>query len=331
MKSRVLYFPYIQVPENSWLTQMLLYWDQVSSIVPYEFTMHPEELGPYMQSLLREELVFQLMPGMYVFDIPNFFEKFNGYIEGLGPRMDARRKNLKRRKPTRVHIEKLGDLGDMLVRQRLASPQQYPWYHVERETADDFMSYLAAALGQLPAVDSSPVTDNSAYLGRLARTGVARDALNSQLQSVRIQVLDRVLPVPKHAVEPPKIRAFKDRHRDKLGDFRRRVERELIEALNISDPDLRQRHLDLFFDEAEERIQEIQAEMHGSGWETAKAGVAVIGAIPGVSPIVGLVGALWNAGTGEPRQIPQDFAYAAHARSELLGETRQEASERTQT
>lgn len=317
MKSRVLYFPSIRVPESNWLTQMLLYWDQVSSIIPYEFMMHPEELGPYMQSLLREELVFQVMPGIYIFDMPNFFEKFNGYIEGLGPQMDARRENLQRGNASRIHIEKLGDLGDMLVRHRLASPQQYPWYDVERETADDFMSYLAASLGQLPAVDSSPVTDDNAYLGRFARAGVAQNALSHQLESLRIQVLDHVLPVPKRAVEPSKIRTFKDRHRDKLGDFRRRVERELIDALNVSDPELRQRRLDLFFDEAEVRIQEIQEDMRGAGWETAKAGVSVIGAVPGVSPIVGLVGALWNAGTGEPRQIPQDFAYAAHARSEL--------------
>jgi hypothetical protein len=296
---------------------MLLYWDQVSSIVPYEFTMHPEELGSYMQSLLREELVFQVMPGMYIFDMPNFFEKFNDYVEGLGPQMDARRGNFERGEASRIHIEKLGDLGDMLVRQRLASPQQYPWYDVERETGDDFMSYLAASLGQLPAVDSSPVTDDNAYLGRFARAGVPHDSLNNQLESLRIQVLDQVLPVPARAVDPSNIRAFKDRHRDKLGDFRRRVERELIGALNTSNAELRQRHLELFFDEAEDRIQAIQAEMRGAGWETAKASVSVIGAIPGMSPIVGLVGALWNASIGEPGHVPQDFAYAAHARSEL--------------
>jgi hypothetical protein len=103
----------------------------------------------------------------------------------------------------------------------------------------------------------------------------------------------------------------------------------LIDALNIGNPELRQQRLDLFYEEAEARIQAIHEEMHGAGWETAKAAVSVIGAVPGVSPIVGLVGALWNAGTGGSRQIPQDFAYAAYARSELLGRTKQEASERT--
>jgi hypothetical protein len=133
---------------------------------------------------------------------------------------------------------------------------------------------LAASLGQLPTVDSSPVTDSNAYLGRLVRAGVAQNALNRQLESLRIEVLDHVLPVPKHAIEPSKIRAFQDRHRDRLGDSRSRVERELIGALNSSNPELRQQRLDLFFEEAEEGIQAIQAEMRGAGWETAREWVS---------------------------------------------------------
>jgi len=44
MKNSVIYFPYIRVPESPWLTQMLLYWDQLSSIVPYDFIADPESL-----------------------------------------------------------------------------------------------------------------------------------------------------------------------------------------------------------------------------------------------------------------------------------------------
>jgi len=47
----------------------------------------------------------------------------------------------------RVHIEKLDGIADALVRQRLAAPGRYPWYDVEPDTAEDFMSYLAASLG----------------------------------------------------------------------------------------------------------------------------------------------------------------------------------------
>lgn len=162
MKSRVLYFPYIRVPESIWLTQMLLYWDQVSSIVPYEFVHKPESLGPYMLSLVRAGLVFQVIPGAHIYEIPRFFDAFSGYIDGLGREIAHRKERFARGSTFRIHIEKLGDIGDLLVRERLAVPEQYPWYEVERETADDFMSYLAASLGQVQSIDSAPVTDDGA-------------------------------------------------------------------------------------------------------------------------------------------------------------------------
>lgn len=34
MARKVLYFPYISVPESAWFTRVLLYWDEVGSIVP---------------------------------------------------------------------------------------------------------------------------------------------------------------------------------------------------------------------------------------------------------------------------------------------------------
>ena len=82
------------------------------------------------------------------------------------------------------------------MRQRLAALDRYPWYDVECDTANDFMSYLAASLGQVNSIDSSPVTDNGGYLRRLALAGVSQDAVARQLDALRIQVLDHILPVP---------------------------------------------------------------------------------------------------------------------------------------
>jgi hypothetical protein len=314
MKSRVLYFPYIRVPESSWLTQMLLYWDQVSSIVPYDFIAKPELLGDHMLNLVRENLVFQVIPSAYIYEIPRFFDGFMTYVESLGQEIDDRRDRFARGNAFRIHIEKLDNLGDALVRQRLAALDRYPWYDVECDTANDFMSYLAASLGQVNSIDSSPVTDNGGYLRRLALAGVSQDAVASQLDALRIQVLDHILPVPSHPVQASEIRIFKEQHRNELGDFRRCVERELVEAASIPEPVLRDRHLELFFDEASARMEEIQEAMRGAGWKTARTGLSVIAAIPGVK-ILGLVGALWDvlAGKGS-RNISRDFAYAAHAR-----------------
>lgn len=318
MKSRVLYFPYIRVPDSAWLTQLLLYWDQVSSIVPYDFIQNPESLGPYMQSLVREELVVQVIPGAHLHEIPQFSDRFMTYVEGLGQEIDRRRDQFARGGILQVHIEKLGNLGNALVHQRLAASGQYPWYDIERDTADDFMSYLAASLGQVESVDSSPVTDKSTYLRRLALAGVPENTMERQLDTLRVEVLDQILPVPKHPVSPSEIRAFKERHHHDLRGFRLRVEREIVDAASVQDPALRARRLDLFFNEAGASMEGIQEAMRGAGWETARTTLEVIGAIPGVSPVVGLARAIWGAiSGGNPRPTSLDFAYAAYVRAEL--------------
>jgi hypothetical protein len=296
---------------------MLLYWDQVSSIVPYDFIQNPESLGPYMQSLVREELVFQVIPGAHLREIPRFSDRFMTYVEGLGSEIDQRRHRFAHGSILRIHIEKLGNLGDAIAQRGLATSGAYPWYDMERDTADDFMSYLAASLGQIESVDSSPVTDKSAYLRRLALAGVPENAMERQLDSLRVEVLDQILPVPKHPVSPSETRAFKERHHQELRGFRLRVEREIVDAANVQDPALRARRLDLFFDEARANMEGIQEAMRGAGWETVKTTLDVIGAIPGVSPVVGLARAIWGAISGGNPRPPLDFAYAAHVGTEL--------------
>jgi hypothetical protein len=298
---------------------MLLYWDKVSSIVPYDYIQKPEALGRYMQSLVEHELVFQVIPEMYIHEIPKFRQAFEAYLIDLGPELDRRRAQFENGSVFEVHIEKMGQIGDHLVDQRLARPGAEPWYEVEVDTANDFMSYLAAALGQVATVDSSPVTDGAEYLNRFMHAGVAQDQVIQQLQVLRIQILERVLPVPSHTIEPAKIRDFKDRHAQLLGDFRRRVERELIAVAALPNEALKQQQLDIFFEECAVRIEEIEAAMDNAKWKTIRGGFSVLAALAGgVTPLFGLAAALWNAlSEGRSEVVARDFAYAAYARTEL--------------
>jgi hypothetical protein len=297
---------------------MLLYWDQVCSIVPSQFIDRPELLGPYMRSLVEQELVLQVIPGVHIHEIPKFEGTFQGYLEGLGQEAARRQARFARGSTFKVHIEKMGNIGQALVQRRLAREAEYPWYEVERETAQDFMSYLAAALGQLPSVNSSPITDQTTRLGRFARAGVSEDCVVQQLQSLRICVLESVLPVVGHPIPPRAIREFRDRHRDLLRQFRRRVETELVQAADVADGPRRQYLLEIFLEEARGRIEQIQAAMHGAGWQTVRASLSVLATVPGAPQVFGLVAALWDALSRGQHQTPsQDFAYAAYARAEL--------------
>lgn len=320
MKDQLLYFPYIRIPQTKWLTQTLLYWDQVSTIVPIESIANPESLGPYMQGLLQEGLVRQVIPGQYIHEIPNFEAAFGRYIANLGPALKARRTCFPREGGLHIHIEKMGGIGDMLVDQGLAQSRNYPWYEVEPASANDFMLYLAAVLGQLPSVASSPITDdrinlsNFSHAGPFSHAGQARSLVVQRYQPLRISILNKILPIPNCSIEPGVIKAFKEKHHEMLVGFRRRVERELIMAASISDRTLRQRHLDIFSQEAAESIKEIQASMRDARWETVRGMVSVVAAIPGVSQLFGLAGAIGDAFSGRTHHAPsQDFAYAAFA------------------
>jgi hypothetical protein len=79
--SRALYYPYIQVPKSPWFTRVLLYWDKVGAIVPYEYIEDPDRLGGYMVGLVREHLVQQIIPGQYLSRVKNFKLAFLQYID----------------------------------------------------------------------------------------------------------------------------------------------------------------------------------------------------------------------------------------------------------
>lgn len=41
LKRTILYYPTINIPTNDWLKNAVLYWDEVSSIVPYDWRQDP--------------------------------------------------------------------------------------------------------------------------------------------------------------------------------------------------------------------------------------------------------------------------------------------------
>jgi hypothetical protein len=332
MKNKVLYFPYIRVPESTWFTRMLLYWDQVGHIVPYEYLMNPESLGEYTQSLVEHELVHQVIPDSYVWNIPNFDQAFIDYVLALSD-LEQRRARFAEGQTFQIHIEKMGGIGEILIGLRLAEMGGgYPWYTVESDTADDFMFYLAATLGQLDEVESIPVTDSQVYLSRCIKAGVAETDIDRQLSALRLEVLEELFPAPNHPLSAEQIRDFKDSYGDKLSGFRRLVERELVRLVDTKEPDLRKHELELFYDEAKEEITEIRVRMRENGFGDLMLGgfCGVLGAVPGaiagpvagVLPFLGLVSAIYNfvkaIKPAEPAR-PSYFAYAAYAQSELLG------------
>lgn len=325
MSDDILYFPEIRVPNSAWFTRMLLYWDHIGTIVPREFMERPEDLGEHTRSLLQEELVRPVIPGMHLYQVPKFDEAFADYLACLGPELDRRRQSFRDGATSQIHVEKVGALEGVIreygLGRRGNDPYYSSWYAVEQETAADFMAYLAASLGRLEELGYIPVTDRRRYWEPMLRAVDRRIEHGGELTSLRLEILEDILPAPKQPLSADQIRNFKDRHGHELVIFRRAVEREIVTAAAIQDPELRRRRLELFRQEVNEQVQYVQARLSENGFGDVVFGkfCSVMAAIPGVSFAFGLASAVYNAFQQSPENThPSPLVYAAYAQAELL-------------
>jgi hypothetical protein len=325
VKNKVLYFPYINVPNSMWFTRMLLYWDEVGAIVPYDFIENPERLDKHTRSLVRATLVNQVIPGAFLHRIPAYTRAFVDYLDSLGGTLKKRRKSFrgffKVRRTSRIHIEKMDELGQVLVEMGLAKKRDYPWYDVEAETASEFMAYLAATLGKLDELQYMPVTDELHNLEHFVFSSSPDLQPEKKVAAIRLQLLENLFPAPARPLHAHEIEDFKAKHGSKLSAFRLKVENELINIADIEDDALRERKIELFKAETRESIEEIKNHLTKSGFRHLTLGKigSVIAAIPGISNLVGLANAVYSAfENSDEVTIDRSLLYAAYAQKEIL-------------
>jgi len=322
IRNKVLYFPFISVPASSWFTRILLYWDEVATIVPRECSDDPDTLGPHTTSLIKEGLLTQISPGSYIADIPDFDTAFISYLNRLGPILEQRRKSfLNRGKSFSIHIEKMERMSDYLIKSGLARQSGYSWFDVESITALDFMNYLAAVLGRHPQLQFAPVTDTPSYLYDFLAASDSGVAVEKKLAPLRYDVLEDLLPAPSSPLPASEIRGFKRKHGPLLAGFRNAVERELVAIADIKDPVLREHRLALFKEQSAEEIRHITVSMNEWGWADLVFGklCAIAAAIPGVPWLVGLAAAVYQAFRGSNTMNDKSpLLYAAYAQQVLL-------------
>lgn len=322
MQSNVIYFPYIRVPESAWFTRMLLYWDHVACIIPYEFLNDPERLGEHTRSLVEHELIRQIHPGSYIGGIPSFSSSFEAFLLESPVRLSERREAFRRNETFSIHMEKMGPIEDILRESGLAQVQRYPWFSVEKDTAADFMAYLAACLGRVEDIDAAPVSDEENSLSPLIGLHDDVDPVDRNLDALRWVVLEELFPAPERPLRAEEIARFRRENGEALREFRRCVEREVLSLAELNDTSRRERRIELFREEIHDTVNEIRARLEESGAGRTQLSKlwSVALAVPGVPPAVGLVNAIRQAFKGpkkEPRSVP--LAYAARAQIDLLG------------
>lgn len=316
MSNKVLYFPYINVPGSAWFTRMLLYWDNVATIVPMDFIYNPENLDEYTSSLSEAGLLEHIFPAQYTFGFPDFSRSFIKTIEGSYD-LEDRQKLFKKKSTVKIHAEKLSEIGNSLIELHLAEEKdRYGWYNVEKQTANEFMCYLAVFLGRHPDLNYAPITDQIHSLHTILADNNPVTNPHQKITEFRLQVLEKALPSPRSSLKPHEILKFKEKHGDELKRFRNEIEMELTLLADFKDVFLQQKRLELLKERIEEETKEIVSQMKDNGWSHILLGkwCPLIGEFPIVGIVPKIIGAV-HAALNDVKPVNENspWAYAAFA------------------
>jgi hypothetical protein len=315
MNNKLLYFPYINIPESSWTIKSLLYWDSVGIIVPPKFTEQPNRYDHFTVNLLQSDLIEQLLPSNFIYKIPNFD---NGFIKLVNqPKFGIARRQLDFAKGvySRIHFQKFGNqLLNRLVELDIARRENYEWYNVETRTANLIMLYLATSIGIIgeftPATDAIENIDLSIKQRRFSvKNNFARQSL-----------LDDLIPYP---IEPnlTQLRRFKDRHHEELKSFRILLERAAFEISTSKFANYRQQRHNLIVAEIIDKKEKIVSDLNHSSIGQIAFGTicGIVGAAYGFSQeqktlgIFSLANAIFSAFQGYDNSaiLRRDYSYLA--------------------
>jgi hypothetical protein len=301
MERRALYFPHIAPPEDAWFTRVLLYWDEVGTIVPTSVHGDPRYVTPAMKALLDAKLLRSVPPDPTM-PLDEFARGFLALLERNPPA----RRPLTPATVAHVHVEKL---GEELVRrlQELGYARaghregRGMWFDVEKQVATDFMAYLALALTAHDAT-TDPVTNREESLAALLGTDVGGAGAGARrVGAITEAVLREVLPAPSETIPPHELVDFKHRYGDQLRNFRREVEGRALEIARIDDPGLRARQAVRDTEDLVEQRDELAARMTERRWPKIVFGT-ILGLVAAAAPVAvsGVAGDVAGLAAGTP-------------------------------
>lgn len=272
MNNKLLYFPYINIPNTSWTAKSILYWDKVGAIVPDIYKDNPNRFENNMLDLVQTGLIEQVSPYQYIHRINNFDDLFYQLTQSPTFDIDERQINFRSGFTNRLHIQKFGDsLLNELIRMGIASRESWEWYHVEAKTARLFMMYLATIISQMD--NYTPATDKT----RNIDLSIQQNLPSYLKQRIRGQFLNDLLPYPIE-MDIPKLVRFKEKYYTELNSFRTLLEQKIILIQNINRSDDRNSLYQLSLQEIMQKKDFLYSKMNES-----KIGKIVFGTLFGLT------------------------------------------------
>lgn len=156
--NNLLYYPYISVPKTDWLIRALLNYDNIASIVPYQYFVEPELFEPFMREVIQNNLIELVDPMDVINNSQEVNELFLTYLHKNHNKKARREKSyakfrnlqdfptkpLSQEKALRIHAGKFDySIFEELTKMGLAERIDNDWFHVEEKTASELMTFLA--------------------------------------------------------------------------------------------------------------------------------------------------------------------------------------------
>lgn len=321
MNENLLYYPYINIPNNNWTFKSILYWDNVGIIIPENFRWKPENFEPYTVELLQSDLIEGLYVGQGIDELIGVEKVFFNLIEKPEFDVSERRNNFQKGNYRNIYRDKFTDfLFLKLLDLGIAKPMpNEPIFLVESETAKILMFYLATTLSFTK--DYTPSTDSIDNLNlNLTITNAEKDTV--KLNNIRQHLLDDLIPYP---VNPnlTKLRHFKDKYYDELKSFRVLLEKYAYSISLLETEEFQESSIKLTIAEINDKRDKILRELENSkfgkiSFGTALGLIATIGGIAVGDYIFGslaLASSIFNEIESYNRNSKsikeKDFAYLA--------------------
>jgi hypothetical protein len=222
-KKTILYYPTITIPTGPWLRQALLYWDELGSIVPQDYTYGRKLVlySPDIEWLTGEGVFRPFRPEAIGQGGGRIVDEFQSELVAAITSADFRKMlpPIKTRLlAARIHKDKVSDeIFSWLRKKRLAreEPRDDIWYYFEKKTALLYMAKLAKYLAA-GAMEATVIgTDLREYEHLNFGASDPKNAVVSLTAGFQ-----RVLPVPREDVSLGDILDFKRRRRDHFLHFR---------------------------------------------------------------------------------------------------------------
>jgi hypothetical protein len=243
MKRNILYYPTIDIPNENWIRNALIYWDEISSIVPTDYKNNPvRDFSPNINFLKDEGFFRPIRPETLLESndfnaIENFELEFIEIIESRefdrvivpgtryssvhNRKMRIHRDKLNPYQTFEIHNDKVSNnLVQSLLDRELVERDTIDteWVKVDSKTALLYMSLLAKYIAETDKEATTIGTDHYSY-----------ELLNFNANSRHNNIscfstdLNNVLPTPTPNVSFKKIIDFKNKRKDELLKFRMEI------------------------------------------------------------------------------------------------------------